>query len=291
MIIETDDNKCGNKKVGLLVILSSICSVTNDALMKLSSITLDSSLIMFIRYCVMVIVLFKKSKLKYFLNNYKSYIFRSLILFLAMLLWIKGIGRNSLSNASFYSYLTPVITYFFYNNFFERKILLKSYIVLGIIFVLIIAVANYKNNVLIHTLKFDFYLTTAIILFALSESINKKFVSIDYSNDIFCIGTIICFFSFPYAIWNFQIIKLESLIYCILTGIINTVMYLALFKAYTLSSMSVIAILKYTEFPLSIILDRVIFKTTVSINEFIILTMMIIFIIFLSIFAGIEKEI
>jgi hypothetical protein len=68
-------------------------------------------------------------------------------------------------------------------------------------------------------------------------------------------------------------------------------MYLALFKAYTLSSMSIIAILKYTEFPLSIILDRVIFKTNVSINEFIILTMMITFIIFLSIFAGIEKEI
>jgi|LauGreDrversion4_2_1035121.scaffolds.fasta_scaffold360556_2 hypothetical protein len=55
--------------------------------------------------------------------------------------------------------------------------------------------------------------------------------------------------------------------------------------------MSIIAILKYTEFPLSIILDRVIFKTNVSINEFIILTMMITFIIFLSIFAGIEKEI
>jgi drug/metabolite transporter (DMT)-like permease len=266
----------------LLVIITSISSVLNDVVLKLSNTEIDIYLIIFFRYSVLFLYLFKYKYLEYIIKNYKNYLFRSVALFVAMVLWIKGLENSSVSSAAMYSYFEPILAYFFYNFLYANKFFYLNYLI--IFAILLLTLLFGQHYMPIKSSPFNLNLFLSVNLFAIIEAINKRYVK-DYNGDLICISLIISIISLPFIKSTNFSINYSFGIYALSISVLTIIMYVSLFKAYVLVDISNIVVLRYIEFPFAILIDLLIFNINFSLLEFLSSISIIVFIYFVNNFV------
>lgn len=279
MMVSKFKNYKQNKTGYLLVLITSISSVLNDLTLKISNYEVDTYLMIFFRYFALFVYLIRFRYLEYIINNYKNYLLRSVLLFIAIMLWIKGLEDSSISNAAMYSYFEPALAYIFYNLFYKNKFITLNYLIIFSILILTIFL-GYSFS-LIKLSPFNFNLFISVALFAITEAINKKYIK-NYSQDLICISLIVLVICLPFIKSTNLTININIVIYLLSISALTIIMYVALFKAYMLVDMTNIIVLKYIEFPIAILIDALIFNINFSLIELVGSTLTIIFIYFIN---------
>lgn len=242
-----------------LIFIGSIClSVLCDLLMQILSTNISIYVIIFLRFSIassILFVLYKSQKENTPLSLSK-YICRGVLLTLAMLLWIVGLGRSTLANASALNLLLPLFIIVFAAFCLKQKLTSKQIFLSSMCFMISTIYLFIKHsNALYHFVGYDLCLIASVILFALVEILNKKAAQSTYIKDSLGISVILSICCLPLFIANIQGITPQEIILVVLLGIISALMYIMLFSAYKHCNITIMASLRYLELPIAIAID------------------------------------
>ena len=248
----------------ILFIISLFIGVVCDVISKQLSLNINTYQIVFFRFSFCALLLFFLFKIKFNLNELKNYFTRGIILFFAIFLWIIGLQKSSISNASFFGLLIPIITiqlaYYFLNDKLSLKQLLYSFLC----FLITICYLLYKKYSLILNIKNDVFFIISVVLFSSAEIINKKYTNQNYIKDAFGVCCIVGIISFCAVIQQFKMPSISDFTILFLLGLLSAVMYYCLFRSYRYCRISIISSFRYFEIVIAVTIDYFLFEEVID---------------------------
>lgn len=245
-----------------LVILH--CSETVPIWQVIFSQTLSGSLI------TLVILFFTKTSIPLTMNrnDFLLYLGRAVSNLFAMFLWINALGKLGINEATALGYTGPLWVFlmarYIIGEKFNSSILALIFInMLGMVIILEPKFADMPWEGVVGAMS-------SILLWSIYEIICKKqTVTQHYILQSFYFLVISTIILAPFVIFKWQAVNFEQVLWLTSTGLIGVANITAIFMAFSLAPLMLLAPFSYTRLVFTVILTAIILETTPNIQTFI----------------------
>lgn len=245
-----------------LVILH--CSETVPIWQVIFSQTLSGSLI------TLVVLFLTKTSIPLIINrnDFLLYLGRSLSNLFAMYLWINALGKLGINEATALGYTGPLWVFlmarYIIGEKFNSSILFLIFInMVGMVIILEPKFADMPWEGVAGAMG-------SILLWSIYEIICKKqTVTQHYILQSFYFLVISTVILAPFVIFKWQAVNFEQVLWLTSTGLIGVANITAIFMAFSLAPLMLLAPFSYTRLVFTVILTAIILKTTPNIQTFI----------------------
>jgi len=239
------------------IILVSLISNMNDILMRLSGDTLPGIEITFFRYFFATLsllpIMIYKGKSTFVTARPVLHIVRSLLLFIAIALWVQGLKLVPLAVVSTMALTVPIVVLPLAAIILHERIGLPRILatIVGFIGIFYIISDGFKWDTLIELSQQNagsLYLVIAVVCFALSDIINKKYVVSESTLSMLfylALGTMLI--SAIPAAMTWMTPSPQELMYLFALGLGGNLILFCLLKAFSATDVSALAPYRYVE--------------------------------------------
>lgn len=255
----------------ILIIFSGLFSNLCDISSKYLSFSVNIYQIVFLRYffsffiLLSIYIFFFKKKVS--INFSKIGNSRSILLFIAILLWCYGLKYVSIPIATTIAFTSPIIALILSKFFLSENVNLKDITIIICCFLGIILMFNPFGH---EINKYLVLMVLSATLFGIVDCMNKNITSKESSySSIFNISFWISSFSLLPAIYYWDQMTLSSVILSFLLGILNILVIYTLLESYKLLKLKSVLPWKYTEIFFSLYFSYLLFNESVKYLEII----------------------
>ena len=259
-----------NQTIGAIwFLLSILCNITNDILIKLIGPQLHSREILFLRFTfsslfLLPFIICKKSSITRVRLDF-LYVLKGIILFLAFTLWTYGIPHTSLATATLINLLNPIFILLISPLFFKNHLTRMHFIAITIGFIAIIILVPTNN---INLALYILLLVMSVMLFALLDIINKKYIYYHSTiHTIFYPSCIIAILALIPTYYSWKTPSQHEIILCAILGMSGNLLLFSLLRTFCLTNIKMIISFRYIELIISSLTGIIIFQEPVTINS------------------------
>jgi S-adenosylmethionine uptake transporter len=241
--------------------LSLIVSCGNDAITKYLGSRLDAWEITFFRFAFgtlsLLPVMLYQGKSAFITHRWILHFFRGLCIFLAISLWSQGIKTVPIATATIMSFTVPIFVLVFAPIFLRERVTWPIWLAtlggfVGILLVLQPNSNNFNQGVV--------FFIIAAMLFGLLDILNKKYVTQEPMLCMLFYSTLVAMVLVVYpAMRVWQTPSSYELMWLFILGLGSNLILYFLLRAFTLTSASSLAPVRYLELLISMVIGYIFF--------------------------------
>ncbi len=257
------------------IILSCFFSNLADTMTRLTSaLNLPAMQITFFRLffgtIIILPILLWQGKASFIVKSKFAHLLRVVVGFGAIACWIYGVGQTSLPSITTISFVCPILVlplaYLFLGERSDWYRILS--VAIGFLGVLVIAFFEGSNHISLNSFSLHqgiMWLFLASILFALSDILNKKFISSETLLSMlfyFYLGTTLIAVIPALIVW--QSVNYSELFYLFTLSVSGVLVLYCILKAAAAADISAISPYKYIELIFSVIAGYLVFGEVIK---------------------------